>query len=178
MQQRFHTMVRGINSRYTACMKNKLIDGFNHVTGRHGFDYSEIDDEVIIGTNMCCQFGFAKELLSRNVRADISLEEENVDAPRGVDYYLWLPTPDQQPPSPDKLALGVQALEFFSAKRIKVYIHCKNGHGRAPTLFMAYLIKKGMPMDAALAQLKAKRPTAHLTEAQMAALKVFAASGK
>lgn len=154
-------------------MKNKLIDGFNHVTGRKGFDYSDIDEGVIIGTNMCCQYGFAKELLTRNVRADISLEEHTVDAPRGVDYFLWLPTPDGHPPTPDKLALGVSTLRFLAERRIKVYIHCKNGHGRAPTLYVAYLMATGMPFDAALASLKAKRPPVHLTEAQTDALAAF-----
>ncbi len=157
-------------------MKNKLIDGFNHVTGRKGFDYSEIDEGVIIGTDMCCQFGFAKELLTRNVRADISLEDEDVDAPRGVEYFLWLPTPDGQPPSPDKLTLGVRTLEFLAAKGIKVYVHCKNGHGRAPTLYAAYLMKKGMSFDAALAFLKEKRPAVHLTEAQAAAVAAYGRS--
>lgn len=154
-------------------MKNKLIDGFNHVTGRKGFDYSEIDEGVIIGTNMCCQFGFAKELLARDVRADISLEEENVDAPRGVEYFLWLPTPDGHAPSPDKLALGVSTLRFLAERRIKVYVHCKNGHGRAPTLYIAYLMSGGMSFDAALDALKARRPTAHLTEEQREALRAF-----
>lgn len=154
-------------------MKNKLVDGFNHVFGLHGFDYDQISTDVFIGTNMCCQYGFAKELLVKNVRADISLEELKIDAPRGVDYFVWLPTVDGQPPAPDKLAFGVQALEFFAERKIKVFIHCKNGHGRAPTLFAAYLMKKGMTMDEALASLKEKRPVIHLTEAQKAALRTF-----
>jgi len=118
-------------------MKNKIVDGFNHVFGRHGFDYDQISEDVFIGTNMCCQYGFVKELLVRNVRADISLEETKIDAPRGVDYFVWLPTVDGQAPARDKLAFGVQALEFFAERTIKVFIHCENGHGRAPTLFVA-----------------------------------------
>jgi hypothetical protein len=157
-------------------MKNKLVDGFNHFTGRKGFDYSEILDGVIIGTNMCCQFGFAKELLTKNVRADISLDGAKIDAPRGVDYFLWLPTADGRAPMPDKLSFGVQALDFLVSHKIKVFIHCQNGHGRAPTLFIAYLMKKGMTLDAAFAFLKEKRPSVHLTEAQMVALSAFGTS--
>lgn len=154
-------------------MKNKIVDGLIHVLGLHGFDYSEINKDIFIGTNMCCQFGFAKELLAKNVRADISLEALRVDAPIGVDYFLWLPTIDGQAPTPDKLNLGVHALEFFAARNIKVFIHCKNGHGRAPTLFVAYLMKQGMTMDAAFASLKTKRPAIHLTEAQKTALRAY-----
>ena len=159
-------------------MKNKLVDGFNHVTGRKGFDYTEILDGVFIGTNMCCQFGFAKELLAKAVRADISLEDERVDAPRGVDYFLWLPTADGHAPMPEKLDFGIQALEYFLSKKIGVFIHCKNGHGRAPTLFVAYLMKKGMTLDAALATVKAEREAVHLSDAQMTALNAFGRSLK
>lgn len=157
-------------------MKNKIVDGFNHLAGLHGFDYDQITEDVFIGTNMCCQFGFAKELLTKNVRADISLEEIKIDAPRGVDYFVWLPTADGRAPSPDKLAFGVQAIEFFAKYKIKVFLHCKNGHGRAPTLFVAYLMKKGMTLDAAVASVKAKRPAIHFTAAQQEALKALEVS--
>lgn len=155
-------------------MKNKIVDGFNHVMGLPGFDYQQITDLVYIGTNMCCQFGFAKELLSKGVRVDISLEDLRIDAPHGVDYFLWLPTPDQHAPTPDALVLGVQMLEFCVARKLPVYIHCRNGHGRAPTLFAAYLIKQGMSVAQALETIHAKRPTAAITDIQKASLQVYA----
>lgn len=154
-------------------MPNKIIDVYNHALGLKGFDYDQINEEVFIGTNMCCQFGFDKELLAKDIKADISLEKEKIDSPKGVDYFLWLPTEDHQSPTQDKLKLGVQTLEFLISRKIKVYVHCKNGHGRAPTLFAAYLIKKGMSVDDAVKFLKSKRPTTHLSEAQVAALKEF-----
>lgn len=157
-------------------MKNKLVDGFNHVLGRHGFDYSRISENIFLGTNMCCQFGFAKELLTKGVRVDISLEDIKVDAPRGVDYFLWLPTVDGEAPAPDALTFGVQTLEFFAKRNIKVFIHCQNGHGRAPTLYAAYLIKQGMTMAQAVAAIKKRRPSVHLTKKQEEALGTFASS--
>ncbi len=152
-------------------------DIFNHLTGRKGFDYDQIEEGVFIGTNMCCQFGFDKELLSKGVRADISLEELKIDTPTGVDYFLWLPTKDHHALTEDKMALGVQALEFFIRKKIKVYIHCQNGHGRAPTLFAAYLIKSGMSVEKAIEYLKSRRPSIHINENQMAALRKMSAQG-
>lgn len=154
-------------------MPNKIVDTYNHLVGQKGFDYDQIDDEVFIGTNMCCQLGFDRELLTKDVRADISLEEVRVDAPMGVDYFLWLPTKDNEPPMPDKFILGVQTLDFLISRKIKVYIHCKNGHGRAPTLFAAYLIKKGMAIDEAVKYLQSKRPAIHLSTAQFEALNSF-----
>ena len=154
-------------------MPNKIVDIYNHTFGLKGFDYSQITDEVFIGTNMCCQVGFNKELLAKTVKADISLEEFRVDAPLGVDYYLWLPTENHKAPLPDKLALGVLTLDFLISKKIKVYIHCKNGHGRAPTLYIAYLIKKGMGVDEAIRYVKNKRETIHFTKNQLDALQSF-----
>ena len=154
-------------------MPNKIVDTFNHLFGRKGFDYDQITDEIIIGTNMCCQYGFSQELLSRGVRADISLEEERIDTPNGIDYYLWLPTKDHEAPTPEALALGVKTIEFLVDKKIKTYIHCKNGHGRAPTLFAAYLIQKGMSVEEAIRSVTKARPTVHLQEVQIEALRKF-----
>jgi len=154
-------------------MPNKIVDTYNHFVGQKGFDYDQISDQVFIGTNMCCQFGFNRELLTKNVRADISLEEVRVDAPMGVDYFLWLPTKDHGAPTIDKLTLGVTTLNFLISKKIKVYIHCKNGHGRAPTLFIAYLVKKGMDVEQALKYLQSKRPSVHLNPKQLEALNLF-----
>ena len=154
-------------------MPNKITDTFNHLVGTRGFDYDQIDEFVFIGTNMCCQVGFAKELLVKGVRADISLEEERVDAPKGVDYFLWLPTKDQFAPTLDKLQLGIQVLNFLISRGIKIYIHCKNGHGRAPTLYAAYLISKGKSLEESINYLKTRRPSIHFHESQLAVLRNF-----
>lgn len=127
-----------------------------------------------MGLTCVVSLGFSKELLAKGVRADISLEEERVDAPQGVEYFVWLPTVNGQPPAMDKLEYGVQALEHFAKHNNKVYIHCKNGHGRAPTLLAAYLIRQGMTVEAAEAAIKAKRPTIHITDVQRQALQKFA----
>lgn len=150
-------------------------DIFNHLTGRKGFDYDQITDEIFIGTNMCCQFGFSKELLARGVRADISLEKDRTDAPEGVDYFLWLPTENGQPPSPKNFEAGVAFIDFLVHNKIKTYIHCKNGHGRAPTLFAAYLVSHGMEVQKAIDLIASKRAGMHLTNAQVRALDTFKA---
>ncbi|HEY4496614.1 MAG TPA: dual specificity protein phosphatase family protein [Candidatus Paceibacterota bacterium] len=148
-------------------------DLFNHITGRKGFDYTQITDEIFIGTNMCCQYGFSKELLSKGVRADISLEENRIDTPKGVDYFLWLPTKDHEAPSKQNIEIGVKALDTLIKNKTKTFIHCKNGHGRAPTLFAAYLISKGMTVKEAINFMTAKRTSIHINESQMKALENF-----
>jgi protein-tyrosine phosphatase len=154
-------------------MKNKLADVIGHTFRDKGFGYDKITEEIFLGTNMCCQYGFDKELLQKGIKADISLEKDKIDAPTGVDYFLWLPTENHQAPTLDALKLGVAALSFLIERKIKVYIHCENGRGRAPTLLGAYLIKNGMSIDEAVTYLKGKRSVVHLNEPQMQALREF-----
>ena len=142
--------------------------------GEHGIlDYNNIIDGIYIGTNMCCQTHFEEELKKEGIVADISLEADRVDAPFGVDFYLWLPVKDQTPPTPDQLQVGVTALQVLVKLKQKIYVHCKNGHGRAPTLVTAYLIKKGLSVAEALALVKHQRPAVHFQKNQEQALEEF-----
>ncbi|MBI3046652.1 MAG: dual specificity protein phosphatase family protein [Candidatus Harrisonbacteria bacterium] len=136
-------------------------------------DFNYITDGIYIGTNQCCQTHFEEKLVKEGITADISLEEERVDAPFGVKFYLWLPVKDQTSPTPDQLEFGVSALEKLVAMKKKIYVHCKNGHGRAPTLVAAYLIRKGKSPEEAEAFIKSKRLSIHLQDVQLAALRDF-----
>ncbi len=139
--------------------KNKLLE------------YSKIDANVYIGTNACCRTHFDKMLTKVGITAEISLEEGNVDMPYGVDEYLWLPTKDHTAPSEKKLAVGIAALDALLKNGQKVYIHCKNGHGRSPTFYAAYLIvKRGMSVDQAVLHVANRRPKAHIEDSQRALL--------
>lgn len=146
----------------------------HHFSALKSFDYDQITDEIFIGTNMCCIVGYARELIEKGVLADISLEKDRIDNPIGVDFFLWLPVEDRKAPAQRQLELGVQAIDFFVENKIKLYAHCKNGHGRAPTLVAAYLVYKGKNPTEAEAFIKSKRPSIHLEDAQRAALKNFA----
>ena len=110
--------------------------------------------------------------------ADISLELERLDAPWGVRYFLWLPTPDGNPPHADQGWLGVRALADLERRGLKAYVHCKNGHGRAPTLVAAYLIHRGFTVAEAVAKITQRRPEIHLSASQREALEQFAAVGR
>ncbi len=125
------------------------------------FEYSQITPLLYIGTNMCCQRDFDKALLRKGIHADISLEEKKIDSPFGVDFYLWLPTEDHQAPTLQQLTVGVHFLQDLSKQKVKGYVHCERGHGRAPTLVAAYLIAQGMAAEQALSFIKSKRPSTH-----------------
>lgn len=141
----------------------------------HTLDYHEITGGIFIGTNQCCQAHFDERLRAAGITADISLEEGRIDQPFGVEFYLWLPVRDQAAPSQDQLSVGVSVLTLLLRMGRKVYVHCRQGHGRAPTLVAAYLIAQGRTVDEAVDLVSRKRPLVHLSEAQRAALEAFAA---
>ncbi|MBI2042719.1 MAG: tryptophan-rich sensory protein [Candidatus Nealsonbacteria bacterium] len=143
----------------------------HHLTPK--FEYNEIIDGIYIGTNQCCRGHFEEELTAKGITADISLEKERLDAPFGVDFYVWIPVGDHAPPAQDQLDFGVSAIKKLVAMNRKIYVHCEHGHGRAPTLVAAYLISLGKTPQQAEALIKSKRPTIHLEETQRSALRDF-----
>lgn len=137
------------------------------------FEYSQITEQIFIGTNMCCGM-HAQDLRSLGFEADIDLEEERQEAPSQIAVYLWLPVKDLQSPTPVQLKSGVALIDQIVKAGKKVYVHCKNGHGRSPTLVAAYFISQGMTPDEALEKIKEKRPEIHLEQVQIEALSSFA----
>ncbi len=143
---------------------------------KHGkliFEYNRITNYIYIGSNQCCELHFKKELLKKGVKADVSLEKEKLDAPFGVDYFLWLPTKDHTAPLQKQLKAGVDFIDSLIKNKVKVYVHCQRGHSRAPTLVAAYLIRKGKTVKQAIGYIKKKRPVIHLNKKQVDALKKF-----
>lgn len=130
-------------------------------------DYNQITPLIYIGKNTCCTLHFDEGLIAKGIATDISLEEERVDKPFGVQSYLWLPTPDHKAMTHENADLGVQTLQFFEEHELPCYVHCKNGHGRAPMLVASFFISKGMSAEEAVAKIKDRRPVIHLQDEQL-----------
>lgn len=135
-------------------------------------NYNQITKNIWIGNNMCCTIHGA-ELFKLGFDADLDLEENRAEEPPHTKIYLWLPTKDHAPPTIAQLHLGVVSLSECVRRNLKVYVHCKNGHGRAPTLVATYLISTGKTPKKALKFIKSKRPGIHLQDSQIAALQEF-----
>lgn len=69
--------------------------------------------------------------------------------------------------------VGISCIANAVKTKNKVYVHCKNGHGRAPTLVAAYLITQGMSVKEAVAFLEAKRAGVDIQPVQLEALKQY-----
>lgn len=137
-------------------------------------NYNKITENIFIGTNFCCMAHFDEGLLKKGITVDISLEEERIDTPFGVETYLWLPTEDDYPPNQFQFKTGVETIKKSIDDDKKIYVHCKNGHGRSPTLVIAYFIKyEDMSIEEARELIKSKRPEIHLHDAQIKGLKEF-----
>ncbi|MFA5954927.1 MAG: dual specificity protein phosphatase family protein [Patescibacteria group bacterium] len=137
-------------------------------------EYNQITDNIYVGTNQCCQTHFDESLKVLGLTADLSLEENRIDEPFGVEFYLWLPVIDLTAPSPDQFVIGVQFLKTLVSLNRKVYVHCQMGHGRAPTIVAAYLISQGRSVSEAIAFIKERRPVIHLEDVQVVALQEYA----
>ena len=137
------------------------------------FEYNYITDGIYIGTNICCKTHFDERLIAEGITADISMEEKHLDMPYGVDFYTWIPVKDGSSPTFDQFDFGVATITKLVDMGKKVYIHCKNGHGRAPSMVAAYLISKCKKPDEAIDIIKSKRPTIHPEIVQLQGLEDF-----
>jgi dual specificity MAP kinase phosphatase len=144
------------------------------IYGETTFNYDHIIDGIYIGNNQCCRLALDMLLVKIGIYADLSLEETEIDHPRGAEAFLWLPTPDHTHTSPEKLEIGINFIDQVLKQNKKIFVHCKNGHGRAPTIVIAYLIRfKKMDFEQALKVVKEARPVMHLHKPQIEFLKNF-----
>ena len=145
----------------------------------HLFDYSKITENIYIGSDLCkgdvCPI-HSQQFKSLGVNAEINLTAEHKEIPPdNIDFYSWMPVPDQNPPSPIQMAIGTSLIDEIVRAGKMIYVHCKAGHGRSPTLVAAYFIRyKGMTVDEAISYIRSQRPAVHLEDIQKEALSEFA----
>src|SRR5690606_22930391 len=86
---------------------------------------------------------------------------------------LHLPTADRQPPKMKDMEKGVEFSEEPSESGGQVYVHCRFGEGRGPSMMAAYLMADGLRLKEALEVIQKVRPFARPTKSQMRRLKEF-----
>ena len=144
----------------------------------HSFDYSKITDTIYIGSDLCkghvCPI-HSEQFKTLGVTAEINLTAEHKEIPPDhKDIYAWIPVEDQKAPSLDQLELSTSIIDQMVSKGKTIYIHCKEGYGRSPTMVAAYFIRfKGMAVEAAISTIKQKRPGIHPEDVQLKALEQF-----
>lgn len=134
---------------------------------------SQITDQIFIGSHLPGQRHW-EALISMGISADIDLEFEHTERPRGIEIFLWLPTKDYHAPTQTQLLTGARLIKDLVSQGKKVYVHCKLGHSRSPSLVAAYFIMNGDSPQKAFQKIKDKRPQVHLETSQEEALEEFA----
>jgi len=85
--------------------------------------------------------------------------------------YLHLPTPDHGAPRMEDLIIGARFANDEIKNGGKVFIHCRQGIGRGPTMTIAYLMKKGDSFQTAISKVRKTRSFINLSHAQIIRLK-------
>ena len=100
-----------------------------------------------------------KKLKALGVTAIVNMRMHNdySDAEHEGIKYLHLPTVDNTPPPLDVLIKGADFIDTEIKNKGIVYVHCRQGLGRGPTMAMAYLIKTGLTFKDACAMVKRVR---------------------
>lgn len=135
---------------------------------------SQITPDIFIG-GQHHRNGWGK-LQARGVTAVVNMRRESDDRSRGVapERYLQLSTIDNTPPTLEHLQEGVDFIREEIERGGKVYIHCWEGVGRAPTMCAAYLISTGLSPEAAWARIREVRPFIRPTPFQVKQVEEFA----
>lgn len=137
-----------------------------------------ITPELALGP--CFDADEVKTLVRQGVGAVIDVRSEACDdeavlARHGL-RLLHVPVDDHGPPTQEQLQQATQwALAEIAAGR-SLYVHCRSGIGRSPTIATAILVAIGYPLGEAYQAIKRRRPWATLSEEQWEALELFAAS--
>lgn len=107
------------------------------------------------------------------ITAIINMRQSNARQFKGMEQItiLHLPTPDTMAPRMSDLLKGIDFAKNEINKGGKVYIHCRAGEGRGPTMTIAYLMSTGMLYEDAYAFVKKIRTFIKPTLSQIRQLK-------
>jgi predicted protein tyrosine phosphatase len=144
-------------------------------TGRPSYTYGWITPSILLGGQPASRVW--ERLMARGITGIINLRDE-YDYRAEIAHlplrYLYLPTIDNTPPSPEHFIAGVQFLDDEIERGGKVYVHCWEGLGRSPTIVAAWLVKHGMTPDDAWGMIRKVRPFIRPTPSQQDSLITYA----
>ncbi|WP_428329219.1 dual specificity protein phosphatase family protein [Mucilaginibacter sp.] len=141
------------------------------ITGMPRLSRSQITAHLFLGSQYNLQG--LKKLKALGVTAIVNMRTHNdySDAIHAGIKYLHLPTVDNTPPPMDVLIKGANLIDEEIKNGGSVYVHCRQGLGRGPTMAMAYLIKTGLTFSGAYAMIKRVRKFINPTKGQVERLK-------
>jgi protein-tyrosine phosphatase len=152
----------------------RFLDHFwRFITGMPMVGQSMVTPQLFLGG----QYSEAASLRFRDlgITAIVNVRMHSIHSARQAQQLnvLQIPTPDKHAPTPKQLDKAVAFIESQISSGGTVYIHCRSGEGRGPTVAIAYLVSTGMTLEAAYALIKNVRSFISPTKIQMRALRQF-----
>jgi len=130
--------------------------------------FDRITEVIWLGSRIATADDY-HHLRAQGVRACVDMKREGAD-PWSFDAFLWLPTPDHDPPSQAHLRMGMAFLRECERAKMPVFVSCLAGVGRSSTLVLAHLLTERFReegTDAALEFLTARRAVIRPTPEQV-----------
>lgn len=135
---------------------------------------SRITPQIWVGPQFNARGKRALEQQGVNGSVNLRVEYDDAAHDLALAHYCYLPTIDDDCPSPEHFQKGVDFIRSVVQEGGQVYIHCKAGVGRAPTMAAAWFVAEGMTVDEAIDLIKRTRPFIAITPPQLEALHRYA----
>ena len=144
------------------------------VTGANLRCVSQITPQIHVG-GQYRRRGWPR-MAARGITAVVNMRIEWDDNDAGIapERYLFLPTVDDDAPTLEHLAQGVQFIAEEIERGGGAYIHCGAGVGRAATMATAYFVHEGESPAEAWDRVRQVRPFIKPTAVQMEQIERFA----
>ncbi len=151
----------------------RVVDhAYRRLTGLPSFRRSQLTPDLYLGG----QYGPRALKTFREIGITAMVNMRTAPAPAEMQKEfktLHLPTPDLTAPSLRQLAAGVAFIKKELDRGGKVYIHCRLGEGRGPTMAVAYLMSAGMTLEDAIGLVRSVRQFIKPSGSQFARLEEF-----
>ena len=146
---------------------------FTETTGIPIFKYSKITENIYLGARLS-KIGVYL-LRFQGISSVLNLQDErsNVNYRHKIHSYAYIPIIEFDSPTMLNFEKGIQFINDEVNKGNKVYIHCAEGIGRAPTMVSAYFISQGLTVDEAVNKISKIRPFINILDNQFKSLKNF-----
>lgn len=163
--------LRSVWTRFRVFLQRLYDNAYRLINGIPTLKRSQITADLFLGSQYNL-LGLQK-LMALGITAIVNMRmhSDYEDAAFKGIKYLHLPTPDNTPPSLDILQKGAAFVDKEIKNGGKVYIHCRQGLGRGPTMTIAYLLKIGMTFEDAFALVKKVRTFINPRPSQIQQLK-------
>lgn len=170
-------MKAGFLRMYSTCRRDGVWPGIykmaSEKTGIQLSHFCKVTDNLYIGCQPRPLSFWQLKIWGINTILDLRSEREyNAEPPTGFKFY-HLPALEYQALTPYDLASGIEIIQKEIDAGNHVYLHCREGVGRAAMLALAFLCKTGMSYPQAHKYLKKRRSIINLNSEQEKAITMF-----